>query len=66
MQKFLYKTYDERECKIVCVNLKEELKKGKPSPYDWTAKTNQNTEAFPMEDSIKNIITAYWQMTIRP
>ena len=22
------------------------------------AKTNQNTEAFPMEDSIKNIITA--------
>ena len=23
-----------RECKIVCVNLKEELKKGKPSPYD--------------------------------
>ena len=34
MQKFLYKTYDERECKIVCVNLKEELKKGKPSPYD--------------------------------
>ena len=61
MQKFLYKTYDERECKIVCVNLKEELKKGKPSPYDWTAKTNQNTEAFPMEDSIKSQSQAVYQ-----
>ena len=50
-----------RECKIVCVNLKEELKKGKPSPYDWTAKTNQNTEAFPMEDSIKSQSQAVYQ-----
>ena len=53
--------YISRECKIVCVNLKEELKKGKPSPYDWTAKTNQNTEAFPMEDSIKSQSQAVYQ-----
>ena len=37
------------------------MKKGKPSPYDWTAKTNQNTEAFPMEDSIKSQSQAVYQ-----
>ena len=36
-----------RECKIVCVNLKEELKKGKPSPYDWNRKNQSEYGGFP-------------------
>ena len=39
--------YISRECKIVCVNLKEELKKGKPSPYDWNRKNQSEYGGFP-------------------
>ena len=35
------------EYKIVCVNLKEALKKGKPSPYDWNRKNQSEYVSFP-------------------
>ena len=42
-----YWSQTNRECKIVCVNLKEELKKGKPSPYDWNRKNQSEYGGFP-------------------
>ena len=39
---------DLRECKIVFVNLKEELKKEKPSPYDWNRKNQSEYGGFPI------------------
>ena len=47
-----------RECKIVFVNLKEELKKGKPSPYDWNRKNQSEYGGFPHGRFIINALLA--------